>query len=217
MTDRIVEISNPAELSVRLDQLVIATEVVPPVSTPLAELGVLLIAHPRVTLTQAVLSRIAANGGTVVTCDESYLPAAMLLPVQAHYIQTERFAKQMQMTIPLRKRLWRSIVAAKIRAQGELLKELHENDSGLLPMSGSVQSGDKGNLESVAARRYWPLVSEIRNSAVEESGTTKTGILITATPCSGRLPLAHCARRAFILPSEFAIRTATIHSASPPT
>jgi len=158
MTDRIVEIASPAELSVRLDQLVIATETASPVSTPLSELGVLLIAHPRVTLTQAVLSRIAANGGTVVSCDETFLPASMLLPIQAHYIQSERFAKQMQMTTPLRKRLWKTVIQAKIRAQGLLLKELQGNDGGLGPMSSRVQSGDKGNQESIAARRYWPLI-----------------------------------------------------------
>jgi CRISPR-associated protein Cas1 len=158
MIDRIVEIASPAELSIRLDQLVIVTEAASPVSTPLSELGVLLITHPRVALTQAVLSRIAANGGTVVTGDEFYLPASMLLPLQAHYIQSERFAKQTQMTPPLRKRLWKTIVQAKVRAQGFLLKELQGNDGGLIPMSGRVQSGDKGNLESVAARRYWPMV-----------------------------------------------------------
>ncbi len=158
MTDRIVEIANPAELSVRLDQLVIATETAPPVSTPLSELGVLLIAHPRVTLTQAVLSRIATNGGTVVSCDESFLPASMLLPIQAHYIQSERFAQQTRMTLPLRKRLWKTVVQAKIRAQGTLLKELQGNDGGLIPMSARVQSGDKGNQESIAARRYWPMI-----------------------------------------------------------
>jgi hypothetical protein len=67
MTDRIVEIARPAELSVRLDQLVIVTEVASPVSTPLAELGVLLIAHPRVTLTQAVLS--PSNACSIVVLD----------------------------------------------------------------------------------------------------------------------------------------------------
>lgn len=158
MIDRIVEIASPAELSVKLDQLVIATEAAPSVSTPLAELGVLLIAHPQVTLTQAVLSRIAVNGGTVVTCDDKYLPASMLLPVQAHYIQSERFTKQIEMTLPLRKRLWKTIVQAKLRAQGFLLTELQGNDGGLIPMAARVQSGDKGNLESVAARRYWPLI-----------------------------------------------------------
>jgi CRISPR-associated protein Cas1 len=158
MTDRIVEIASPAELSVRLDQLVIATEAAPSVTTPLSELGVLLIAHPRVTLTQAVLSRIALNGGTVISCDDSFLPASMLLPIQAHYIQSERFAKQSQMTAPLRKRLWKIVIQSKIRAQGLLLKELQGNDAGIIPMSARVQSGDKGNQESIAARRYWPLI-----------------------------------------------------------
>ncbi|HWR35886.1 MAG TPA: type II CRISPR-associated endonuclease Cas1 [Clostridia bacterium] len=158
MIDRVVEIANPAALSVSHDQLVIATETAPPVHTPLSELAVVLVAHPRVTLTQAVLSRIANNGGSVVTIDDAFLPASMLLPLQAHYIQSERFAKQTQMSTPLRKRLWKKIVQAKIRAQGALLKELHGDDGGLVPMSARVQSGDRGNLESVAARRYWPLV-----------------------------------------------------------
>ncbi len=158
MIDRIVEIANPAQLSVKLDQLVIVSGAAAPVSTPLAELGVLLIAHPQVTLTQAVLSRIAGNGGTVVSCDEKFLPASMLLPMQAHYIQSERFGKQIGMTLPLRKRLWKSIVQAKIRAQGALLKELQGSDGGLIPMAGRVQAGDKGNLEAVAAQRYWPLI-----------------------------------------------------------
>jgi len=156
--DRIIEIANPAALSISHDQLVIATDGTPAVSTPLSELAVLMIAHPRVTLTQAVLSRIAANGGSVITIDDKFLPASMLIPIQAHYVQSERFAKQTQMTLPQRKRLWKRIIQAKIRAQGLLLRELHGDDGGLVPMSAHVQSGDKGNTESAAARRYWPLI-----------------------------------------------------------
>ena len=157
MIDRIVEVANPAALSVSHDQLVIATEGAPPVSTPLSELAVVLVAHPRVTLTQAVLSRIAGNGGSVITIDDTFLPASMLLPIQSHYVQSERFAQQAQMTLPLRKRLWKRVIQAKIRAQGLLLRELHGDDGGVVAMSLRVQSGDKGNMESAAARRYWPL------------------------------------------------------------
>jgi CRISP-associated protein Cas1 len=155
MIDRIVEVANPAALSVLHDQLVIATEGATPVSTPLSELAVVLVAHPRVTLTQAVLSRIAGNGGSVITIDDTFLPASMMLPIQAHYVQSERFAKQTQMTLPLRKRLWKRIIQAKIRAQGLLLRELHGDDGGFVAMSARVQSGDNGNMESVAVRRYW--------------------------------------------------------------
>ncbi len=158
MTDRIVEISNPARLHVRDSQLVIEPEEGIAVTTPVSELAVLLVAHPRVSLTHAVLSRIAMDGGTVVTCDEKYLPASVLVPVQSHFLQTERFAKHVEAGLPLRKRLWQRIVKAKISAQASLLRELHGVDGGLLAMAGRVRSGDPDNLEAQAARRYWALI-----------------------------------------------------------
>ncbi len=158
MIDRIVEISNPARLHVRDCQLVIAPEGRDEVTTPLSELAVLLIAHPRVTLTQSVLSRIALEGGAVITCDDKFLPASMLLPLQAHFVQGERFARQIELPLPLRKQLWRQIVRAKICVQGNLLRELNGSDAGLIAMSTRVRSGDAGNIESQAARQYWPRI-----------------------------------------------------------
>jgi CRISPR-associated protein Cas1 len=163
MIDRIIEIANPARLSVRDAQLVIERQLSDqqlslPFSTPISEIAVLLLAHPQVTLSQAVLSRIAEAGGSVVTIDSKYLPVSLQLPVQAHFLQTERFAKQMQLSLPNRKRLWQQIVRAKIRVQGELLKELYGSDAGLVAMSARVRSDDAGNLEAQAARRYWSQV-----------------------------------------------------------
>jgi CRISPR-associated protein Cas1 len=162
MIDRIVEIANPARLSIRDAQLVIEhpkeDQLTLPFTTPVSEIAVLLLAHPQISLSQAVLSRIAEAGGSVVTIDGNFLPASMLLPVQSHFIQTERFAKQMEMTLPTRKRLWQQIVRAKIKSQGELLRELHGNDHGLISMSARVRTGDLGNLEAQAARKYWGLV-----------------------------------------------------------
>lgn len=162
MIDRVIEIAHSARLSIRDAQLVIerpqAEQLSLPFTTPISEIAVLLLAHPQVTLSQAVLSRIAEAGGSVVTIDSKFLPTSMQLPVQAHFLQTERFAKQMQLSLPNRKRLWQQIVRTKIRAQGELLNELHGSDSGLIAMSARVRSDDAGNLEAQAARRYWSLV-----------------------------------------------------------
>ena len=159
MIDRIIEIASPARLRVRDAQLVIETpeqgQLALPFTTPMREIAVLLLAHPQVTLSQAVLSGIAACGGSVVTIDGAFLPASMLLPLQAHYVQTERFAMQAQLGLPARKRLWQEIVMAKIRAQGELLAELRGGDGGLGAMAARVRSGDPDNLEAQAARRYW--------------------------------------------------------------
>ncbi len=84
MIDRIVEIANPARLSIRDAQLVIERpkeeQLTLPFTTPVSEIAVLLLAHPQISLSQAVLSRIAEAGGSVVTIDGNFLPASMLLP-----------------------------------------------------------------------------------------------------------------------------------------
>jgi len=159
MTDRIVELAEgPARLSVRLEQLVIERAGAPEVTTPLDELATLVLSSPHTQMTQAVLHTIAAKGGMVVVCDEHYLPAAMMLPLQAHHVQTERFALQAQLSEPRRKRLWQQLAQAKIWAQSRLLKELHGDDSGIGALAERVRSGDPENVESQAARRYWPVL-----------------------------------------------------------
>ncbi len=159
MIDRIIDISeSAATLHVRNAQLVIEPEGGPAVTTPLSEIAVLVISHPRVLITQAVIAGLAELGGSVVVCDQKYLPTAMMLPVQAHSTQAERFARQAQASLPRRKRLWQQIVRAKIRRQGRLLQELHGSDAGLAEMAGRVRSGDAGQSESQASRRYWPLL-----------------------------------------------------------
>ena len=156
MTDRIVEIAEAeARLSVKYEQLVIECRGNATVTTPLAELASLVLSSASVLLSQAVLSGIAHAGGSVVICDRSFLPAAMLLPLQSHFLQSERLALQVRMSAPMRKRLWQQIVQAKIRSQAALLLELHGDDGGLGVLRERVRSGDPGNVEAQAARRYW--------------------------------------------------------------
>ena len=122
---------------------------------PLPEIAALVVAHPRVTFTQSVVSGLAEAGGILVTCDARFIPAAMLLPLQAHFIQTERLAQQVEASKPTCKRLWQQIVRAKITAQGRTLKALHGDDAGLPALLRRVRSGDPANVEAQASRRYW--------------------------------------------------------------
>jgi len=158
MSERILEIANPARLSVKDSQLVIEREECLPFITPVSGVNTLLLAHPQVALTQAVVSRLAEAGAMLVTIDHNYLPVAMVLPLQAHSLQTERLAAQTSLKLVKRKRLWTQIVQAKIRAQGSLLKELRGSDEGLIATAARVRSGDPDNLEAQAARRYWGLI-----------------------------------------------------------
>jgi len=154
--ERMIDISSsPARLYVRLEQLVIDCHEGGENTVPLDEIGAVIVSHRQVTFTHAVLSALAANGAIFIVCDEKHLPAAMLLPLQTHHAQREVFALQAEMTAPLRKRLWKQVVQAKVSAQAKLLAKVTGSDGGLLAMVQQVKSGDSTNVEGQAARRYW--------------------------------------------------------------
>jgi CRISP-associated protein Cas1 len=124
-------------------------------AVPLADVAVLITSHPQISFTHAVLAGLAAAGGIFIACNEKHLPAAMLLPLETHSTQAERFAKQAAAPLPVRKQIWKQIVQAKLRAQGRLLEERTGKDWGVIPMAARVRSGDPDNLEGRAARIYW--------------------------------------------------------------
>ena len=159
MTDRILDFSDlPARLRVRHRQLVVQRPEQAELSMPLADLAVVVVSHPQVTYTQAVLSGLAEAGGSFVACNRKMLPVGMLLPLVAHHAQVQRFAAQAAAPVPLRKRIWRQVVRAKVRAQARALEKLHGSDFGLRALAPLVRSGDPANVEARAARRYWPRV-----------------------------------------------------------
>ncbi|HET9178062.1 MAG TPA: type II CRISPR-associated endonuclease Cas1 [Terriglobia bacterium] len=122
---------------------------------PLADIAVLIAAHPQISFSHAVLSGLAEAGGMFIACNQKRMPCAMLLPLENHSTQTERFHAQANLPLPNRKRLWQQIVKAKILAQARLLKEQTEQDWGLEMLAASVRSGDPQNIEARAARIYW--------------------------------------------------------------
>ena len=126
MIERIIDISSePARLSVRLEQLVIEAKDRDTVTVPLEETAVLVLAHRQVVLTQPVLAGIAGRGGIVIACDGKSMPAGMMLPMAEHHLQGERFRQQAEASLPTRKRAWQQLVRAKVRAQGRVLAEFH--------------------------------------------------------------------------------------------
>lgn len=156
MTDRVIDISDDgAELTVRNGLLVIRREA-DEVTVPLSDIAALIVSHPAVRYSQAALAGLCAAGGVFVVCNERRLPAGMLLPLEGHFVQTERFQAQARASLPLRKRLWKQVVKAKVMAQGRTLIATRGSDSGLIEMARRVRSGDPTNLEAQASRRYWP-------------------------------------------------------------
>lgn len=155
MTDHIIDLSEgAARVKVNLGRLVVERDG-GEWSAPLEEVAVLSVAHPAVALTQAVLAGLARTGGTYLACDERRQPVGLMLPLQGHHLQAERFRRQAEAPLPTRKRLWQQVVRAKIRGQGAVLARVRGDDAGLAALAGRVRSGDTANVEAQAARRYW--------------------------------------------------------------
>ncbi len=158
--------TTPTRLRVRNRQLIIEREGHDNTSTPLDEAAVIVLASPRLTLSQSVLAVLMESGGALVVCDQARLPAGLLLPLNAHSTQTQRMIAQASAPLPRRKRIWQQIVKAKVRAQGSVLTarstpeslRTRGTDGGLRALADRVRSGDPDNIEAQAAQRYWPLL-----------------------------------------------------------
>lgn len=159
MIKHTIEISqNPAQLSVKLDQLQIrqkAEDGEKTASVACEDVGMLILDHPQVTCSHAALSRLTEAGAVVVLCGRDHLPAGLLLPLADHTEVVHRIQDQIGASIPVKKRLWQQIVAAKIRGQAGNLGHDAEARRKLKTLSQQVQSGDPTNVEGQAARIYW--------------------------------------------------------------
>ena len=143
-------------LSVANRQLVIERPDMPKASLPIEDLGVVIVDDSQASYTQAVFIELLAAGATVMVSGKDHLPAGLMLPLDAHHVQTERHLAQVQATEPVRKRIWQALIVAKIAQQGAVLEHFTPDHGGLIPLSRRVRSGDPDNLEAQAAQRYWP-------------------------------------------------------------
>lgn len=171
MLRRTIEIATPgSRLSVAHRQLVIERPEFPKASVPIEDLGVLVVDDGRATYTQAVFTECLSAGATVIVCGRDHLPIGMMLPMEGHHTLTERHWAQVEAGAPLRKRLWQSLIIAKLRQQGRLLAEVSGHDGGLAALASRVRSGDPDNFEAQGAQRYWPRLFGARFRRDREAG-----------------------------------------------
>lgn len=157
MIRKTVEFATPGtRLSVANKQLVVERPDLPKAMLPIEDLGVVIVDDLRATYTQAVFIELLEAGATVMVTGRDHLPAGMMLPLDAHHIQTERHRAQVEVSEPVKKRAWQALIRCKIAQQGMVLAHFTGEHGGLAPMARRVRSGDPDNLEAQAAQRYWP-------------------------------------------------------------
>ncbi len=125
------------------------------VSIPVEDIGVVILDHYGVSISQYLISKLLENNVAVIFCNEKHHPTGMLLNLDGNQLQSEKFRAQIQASIPLKKNLWRQTVSSKIYNQAKLLQKKGKETRNMLAWSKRVNSGDTKNYESRAAVYYW--------------------------------------------------------------
>lgn len=124
---------------------------------PIEDLGVVILDHKQITITQGLMERLMENNCAVITCDSTHMPSGLLLPLDGHSRQSERFKAQLACSKPLKKNLWQQTIQAKIANQASALEQcVPECKTGnMRAWVDEVRSDDNMNLEGRAAVYYW--------------------------------------------------------------
>ena len=198
MIKRTLYFGNPAYLSVGLDQLVVQQPGNDDKKTiPIEDIGVVLLDHAQITITHAVLRRLADNKSAIISCDESHMPSGLMLPLEGNYTQAEKYNHQINASVPLKKNLWQQTVKAKVANQLIVLKKLGKPFKRLEVLLDRINSGDSGNIEAQAAAYYWPVLfddfirdryGEPPNNLLNYGYTILRAMMARALLSSGLLP-----------------------------
>jgi CRISPR-associated protein Cas1 len=155
MIKRTVEISGAGNrLSVSLGSLLIQRDGQQVASIPLEDLGILILDAADTVYTHWVLAEALAAGAAIVPCGRDHLPCGLFLP-QDNSLMTQRLAAQVAAPLPLKKRLWKQIVQAKVRHQAAALPPDSPARRRIANLITQIRSGDPTNVEAQAARIYW--------------------------------------------------------------
>lgn len=162
MIKRTLYFGNPAYLKTKDEQLVFeSTDTGEMKVVPIEDIGVLILDHQQITISQALIAKLLANNVALITCDNSHHPTGLLLNLDGHTLQSQKFQAQIEATVPLKKQLWQQTVSTKIYNQAALLQSMRLPIKNMRTLAAEVKSGDSDNNEAVAAAYYWKNIFQI--------------------------------------------------------
>lgn len=192
MIKKTLYFGNPAYLSLRNAQLVIKLPEVEKCSSlpeamkrqseitkPIEDIGVVVLDNKQITITSGAIEALLENNCALITCDSKSMPVGLMLPLYGNTTQNERFRKQLDASLPLKKQLWQQTIQAKINNQASSLSLcINEDIKCMRIWANDVRSGDPDNLEARAAAFYWKtLFHDIKNFTRDRDGIPPNNLL----------------------------------------
>lgn len=157
MAKQTLVFTSAVNLSVKNDQLLIVYEDDEghPVYRAFEEIKMVMIDNHSVHITIPLLLKLEEYNIAVVICDSRHYPKTMMMDLVSNATQTKSFRKQIEANEPMKKKMWKQIVEAKIKNQMLLLKKTGLRHTLLQKYHANVKSGDTTNREAAAANVYW--------------------------------------------------------------
>lgn len=161
MIKRIIDIAEQSYIHTKHQQLLIDKEGKTVGQIPIEDLGVLILQHPAIVISQATIVTCQKNNAVIIFCDEKHLPYSVILPVSdGHTLHQKVLRVQIEAKKTITKKIWKQVIQQKIMGQQRTLS-LAGKDTALLPrLASKVKSGDVENHEAQAAQYYWPRLFE---------------------------------------------------------
>ena len=101
MIKRTLYFGTPAYLKTKDEQLVFENaETRETKSLPIEDIGVLILDHQQITITQALIAKLLSNNVALITCDNSHHPTGLLLNLDGNTLQSAKFQAQFDATVP---------------------------------------------------------------------------------------------------------------------
>ena len=192
-----VHISRPARLNLKDGQAVIAQDD-GEVRLPLEDIAWIVLDGAHATITSTLICACMDNGIALIFTDVRHTPSGICLPFHQHHRQAAVAAVQLGISQPLKKRLWQTLVAAKIANQAANLSLCQRGGAETLAaMAKLVGSGDPDNVEARAAREYWKQLfdtfirddpADLRNKMLNYGYSILRSAIARSLVASGFLP-----------------------------
>jgi CRISPR-associated protein Cas1 len=121
---RSVVISNPAQLNLNANALQVSQRIDgqdKQARVPIEDINVLVLDNPQVMLTSMLLSALMEAQVAVISVSSNHIPNGVMIPYLPHSRGNRVINAQINMTLPLRKRLWLQLLQEKIHNQAAVL------------------------------------------------------------------------------------------------
>lgn len=196
---RSIIISKPSKISLKNHNFLYSPHNGEDIMVPIIDISVIILETHQVTITSALLSRMADENILVFSCDKKHTPNGIFTPFHQHSRFSLMVHLQTKWSEPFKKRLWQKIIKQKIKNQAIVLKNINKEKEykELRNIEKRVNSGDSENLEAQAAKIYFAYlfkdfmrrdISDWRNSALNYGYSIIRGVIARDLSASGLIP-----------------------------